>query len=84
MRPPETPGPVEEVKKIFKKTLDKWRLIVYNVIKIQIREVTKMYKFWIEHKYCGMRKIVKGNSYESALRNNDLDPNVWGLITIIR
>ncbi len=43
-----------------------------------------MYKFWIEHKHCGMRKIVKGNSYESALRKNDLDPNVWGLITIIR
>lgn len=43
-----------------------------------------MYKFWIEHKHCGMRKVIKGNDFYSALRKYGLDEKVWGLITIIR
>lgn len=43
-----------------------------------------MYKFLLEHKYCGMRKVVKGNNVWQALHNNGLDENVWIVVNIIR
>jgi hypothetical protein len=47
------------------------------------KEVIKMYKFLLEHRYCGMRKIVKGNNVWKALHDNGLDEKVWVVVTII-
>lgn len=34
-------------------------------------------EFTVQHKYCGMKKTVRGNNVWNALRNNNLDPTYW-------
>lgn len=39
-----------------------------------------MFKFTVEHKYCGFTKKIEGNSIADAMRKNGLDINVWSVI----
>ena len=34
-------------------------------------------EFTVQHKYCGIKKTVRGNNVWNALRNNNLDPTYW-------
>lgn len=36
-----------------------------------------MLEFIVKHKYCGMEKTISGHNVWDALRENDLDINIW-------
>lgn len=39
-----------------------------------------MFEFTIEHKYCGMRKVITGESVADAFKKNGLDYSVWLIV----
>ena len=36
-----------------------------------------MLRFTVEHKHCGVRKVIEGYNVFDAFRRNGLDLNIW-------
>ena len=43
-----------------------------------------MFEFTVVHKYCGYTKTVQGYNVWDAMRNNNLDHNVWIVESVSR
>lgn len=69
------------VLKKIKKTLDIWEKVWYNKYRKKKREVVKMIEYTVQHKHCGMTKVIEGNSVWDAFNKYGLDSWLWVVIS---